>query len=369
MPNPFVCAYYFPNWHPDERNDIWHGKGWTEWQVLKCALPRFPGHQQPKVPLWGYEDEADPQVMRRKIAAALTHGVDGFIFDWYWFEDGAYRIRCLDEGFLSAPNNKNMKFAVMWANHDAVQTHPGSRLFRRPPICSGVISPKTFVAATEHCINHYFNKENYLRLDGGLYFSIYHIKPLIEGLGGIEATAELLADFRRRVKQAGLGNLNINVITSGIQEKSPATVDALLEKLGIDSRATYGWSKEGARFPFHDYREWAIDSMKRYQAYVRNYRLPFYPTVCMGWDVSPRSVQSEVYDNVGYPFMPIISGTPEEFAKALMCARDFILSEEGAGQMLTINAWNEWTEGSYLEPDMIDGYGYLTAIKQVFRPE
>lgn len=50
---PLVCAYYFPNWHSNPRNDKWHGTGWTEWEVVKCARPRFSGHQQPKVPIWG----------------------------------------------------------------------------------------------------------------------------------------------------------------------------------------------------------------------------------------------------------------------------------------------------------------------------
>ena len=78
MKNIPVMAWYFPNWHPDPRNDAWHGKGWTEWEVAKCARPRFPGHEQPRVPLWGYEDESDPAVMEKKIDAALRHGIDGF---------------------------------------------------------------------------------------------------------------------------------------------------------------------------------------------------------------------------------------------------------------------------------------------------
>lgn len=79
-----VAAYYFPNWHVDPRNEAAHGPGWTEWEVTQCARPRFPGHRQPRVPVWGYEDEADPQVMARKIAAAADHGVDVFIFSPMW---------------------------------------------------------------------------------------------------------------------------------------------------------------------------------------------------------------------------------------------------------------------------------------------
>ena len=62
-----TAVYYFPNWHIDPRNEARHGPGWTEWELLKCARPRFPGHQQPKVPLWGYTDEADSSEMARKI--------------------------------------------------------------------------------------------------------------------------------------------------------------------------------------------------------------------------------------------------------------------------------------------------------------
>ena len=89
---PLICSYYFPNWHVDPRNETIHGKGWTEWRVTHYATPRFEGHKQPKQPLRGYEDEADPAVMERKIADAVSHGIDAFIFDWYYFEDGSFVI-------------------------------------------------------------------------------------------------------------------------------------------------------------------------------------------------------------------------------------------------------------------------------------
>mgnify|MGYP004505885217 CR=1 FL=1 len=98
-------AWYFPNWHADAVNEKWHGKGWTEWEVVKVAHPRFEGHLQPKKPLWGYEDESDPKVFGKKIAYAKKYGVDGFIFDFYWLCDlGRYRINALEKGFLGARN-------------------------------------------------------------------------------------------------------------------------------------------------------------------------------------------------------------------------------------------------------------------------
>ena len=79
-----VGCYYFPNYHGcDERNAVSHGSGWCEWELVKAAHPRFPGHNQPKRPLWGYEDESMPIVMKRKICVAQEHGIDYFIFDYY----------------------------------------------------------------------------------------------------------------------------------------------------------------------------------------------------------------------------------------------------------------------------------------------
>src|ERR1035437_8062923 len=76
-----VASYYFPNYHPgDPRNDKNKGKGWSEWELVKAAKPRFADEHQPNVPLWGYTDESDPKVMARKIGVAADNGINAFIF-------------------------------------------------------------------------------------------------------------------------------------------------------------------------------------------------------------------------------------------------------------------------------------------------
>ena len=149
------------------------GKGWSEWELVKAAKPRFPGHHQPNVPLWGYADESDPKVMEQKIAAAADYGIDAFIFD--------------------------------------------------------------------------------------------------------------------------------------------------------------------------------------------------YPNVTMGWDPSPRAHQDDEFGNFGYPFTNTIGGnTPERFQQALEMTKRRLLSKPGGPRILNINCWNEWTEGSYLEPDQRHGMKYLEAVREVF---
>jgi hypothetical protein len=98
-----VASYYFGQYHPnDPRNLKLRGKPWSEWDLVKAARPRFPGHDQPKAPLWGYQDESDPRVMAQKIAAAADHGIHAFIFDWYYYDDGPFLERTVDQGFLRA---------------------------------------------------------------------------------------------------------------------------------------------------------------------------------------------------------------------------------------------------------------------------
>ena len=149
-----IYAYYFPNWHVDPLNEKWHGKNWTEWEVVKCARSRFPGHEQPRAPLWGYEDEADPEVMAKKIDVAKQYGIDGFIFDTYCFSDADYRLRCLNEGFLGAKNNEEIEFCVMWCNHDSIYAHPSPRNIFSPTLKSGAVSEEDFVRITDSFIKN-----------------------------------------------------------------------------------------------------------------------------------------------------------------------------------------------------------------------
>jgi hypothetical protein len=96
---------------------------------VKLAKPRFEGHQQPKTPLWGYFDESDPKWAAREIELAVAHGIDVFVYDWYWYEameGNKFLHGGLENGFLKAANNQQMKFALMWANHDWMNIEPAT---------------------------------------------------------------------------------------------------------------------------------------------------------------------------------------------------------------------------------------------------
>ena len=117
--NYYVAAYIWPSCHDDPlgREKLW-ADGTGEWEVIKKGDPRFDGHYQPRQPLWGYELDNDPKVVERWIDVATDHGVNVFVYDWYWYEGGPYLESALNDGFLKARNNEKMQFYIMWANHD-----------------------------------------------------------------------------------------------------------------------------------------------------------------------------------------------------------------------------------------------------------
>lgn len=381
MPNPSqgapveIAAYYFPNFHADARNEALHGEGWTEWELLRRAEARFPGHRQPLVPAWGYEDEADPWVMAKKIDAAADHGLDVFLFDWYHYEDGPFLSRALDEGFLAAPNRERLKFALMWANHTWVDIHPAKAMANMhrdtPVLYRGEVSPDAFRQITELVVERYFRQPNYWRIDGRPYFSIYEISRFLEGMGSVAAAREALREFRDRAVAAGFPGLHLNAVLWGETilpgETAIPEPEKILRELGFDSFSSYVWIHHAQlkQFPTSPYADVAgqyFDYWRKIESVVS---LPYLPNVTMGWDSSPRTLPSDRFRPIGYPFMALIrDNSPAKFRESIEMALRRI-RESGHGlNALTINAWNEWTEGSYLEPDTHWGMGFLEALRE-----
>jgi hypothetical protein len=371
-----IAAYYFPNYHPDARNALVHGNGWTEWELVQRAEARFAGHRQPRFPQWGYEDESNPAVMAKKIAAAAEHGVDAFLFDWYFYDDGPFLERGLERGFLHAPNNDRIQFALMWANHDWLDIHPATRRAcqqnEHKLLYLGKVTPQTFERVVAYVIETYFKHPAYWKIDGAPYFSFYDLSMLVANFGNnLETTRQALAEFRARTLAAGFPGLHLNqvlwntgVLSGEAAIRQPAE---LLAHLGFNSFTSYVWVHHASLETFPETEYWPFfDKYLNYWQHAQaEIPLPYYPNATVGWDASPRTVQSDIFANVGYPFTPALKdNTPERFKQALQIIKQRM--DARGDKILTINSWNEWTEGSYLEPDTVFGMRYLEAIRDVF---
>ncbi|MCX6625963.1 MAG: glycoside hydrolase family 99-like domain-containing protein [Acidobacteria bacterium] len=325
VPHWQIGAYYFANYHPDARNAKLHGPGWTEWELVKLARPRFPDHQQPKQPLWGHEDESSPVVMQKKIEAAATHGLSHWIFDWYHYNDGPFLQRALEDGYLKASNNHRLQFALMWANHDWLEIQPAKYNTRPEIVFPGAVTRPAFDRITDYIIETYFRHPSYWKLDGAPYFSIYELFRLVDGLGGIPATRDALQSFRRKTRAAGFPDLHLNAVVWGVKilpgEQQIRNGRELLETLGFSSTTSYVWVHHVRlkQFPVTPYEDVARAAAEAWPQLAAEYALPYHPNVTMGWDSSPRTCQSDRFADRGYPFMATLGGnTPEAFKRALL---------------------------------------------------
>lgn len=373
---PKILAYYFPDWHKDARNAAWFGQGWDEWVLLDEAKPRFEGHRQPRIPLHGVFDEATSENAAEQIRIAQEHGVDGFLVDYYWYDDGPYLQRALDEGLLKADNSSDIEFALMWANHELVDIFPHAdpRNTRATRLKDGAIDRAAFEAMVQHVIERYFSRPNYLTVDGRPWFTVYDIPNFVAGLGGVHEAADALDWFDREAQRAGFPGIHLDavlwnseVLPTTATQHTPAS---LVPRLGFRSATSYIWVHQADLstfgFPTSPIEPLREAAFREYEKYATQLNIPFYPNVTVGWDPSPRTRQDQEFAEGRYPWTPIWDPTPADFEVALREAQSFLDRHNPASPLITINAWNEWTEGSVLLPDTCNGYQYLEAIRKVF---
>ena len=366
-------CYYFPNYHTgDRRNTIIHGSNWSEWEPLRNSVARFPGHFQPRVPLWGESDEKDPAAMAQKIDAAAAHGVNVFIFDWYYYNDGPFLELALEKGFMAAENRSKIKFCNMWANHDWYDIHPALPVDRKL-LYPGKVTRATFEKIAELHIERYFSAPEYYTIDGAPYFSIYELSRLAASFGSMAETRRALEDFRKAVKSAGFPDLHLNAIIWGAPilpgENTPQDAAAFAVELGFDSAASYVWKHHFYDpAPLNRYEDMRKKYFDFWNKTLTNCPLEYFPNVTVGWDTAARTMPDMPWDGTGpYPYGSVIVGeSPEEFRKSLQMVREKLEKIAPAHPFISINSWNEWTEGSYIEPDTRNGYAYLEAVKEVF---
>jgi hypothetical protein len=366
MPQPCdVAAFYWPAYHDEPRVRRFFPQGIGEWETVRQATVKLPGQRQPRVPAWGYEMESEPAAMARKIAAAADHGVNTFIFDWYWYDNQPFLEDALERGFLQAPNRDRLKFYLMWANHDASTHWDLERSHEHVVIWPGAVDRATFDTIVGRVIARYFHHPCYYRIDGKPVFCIYELGTLIKGLGGLDATRDALADFRRRVVAAGLPGLHLQAILwrnipaslAGTPGDTTPTQAHTLRYLGCDSLTNYQWCHYVR--PQGPYQAWGEQAVAAWTGWATEFGLPFFPHVSIGWDNNPRFKAPRPQF--------VTDTTPAAFAAFLRQARAHLDQHRVQPRLITVNAWNEWTEGSYLEPDTHYGTAYLEAVRDALR--
>ena len=307
-------AIYFPSWHPDAHYEKWYGKGFSEWELVKTTKPLFEGHEQPKVPLWGYFDESKPEWMEKQIDLAADHGITGFLFDWYWYKGEKFLDKALEDGFLKSRNKTRLKFSLMWANHT----------WGKWPATSNA-----------------------------------------RGMGGLELGRQTSGDMELLRQAHSLEDMkDVAKYCCGWDRVGRAATMGFKAVFAYNIVRTPEYSSIPDAMPVYDYSG-VMESHKYCWGKIEAGGLEHFPSVTMGLDVSPRWNRSirPPMDFKAYSYEPVVlNNTPEKFGQLVESAISQVSSNNSSNKVIILNAWNEWTEGMFLLPEKRYGNGYLEAL-------
>ncbi|GAB0116260.1 glycoside hydrolase family 99-like domain-containing protein [Acidisoma sp. 7E03] len=341
----WVLAYYLPQFHPIPENDAWWGQGFTEWTNLTRGMPRFAGHYQPRTPRdLGHYRLDDPEAIRRQIAMAKAAGVHGFVFYFYWFNGHRLLEKPLE--MLLADASLDIPFCLMWANENWTRRWDGHD--------DEVLISQDYRPSEDEDLVRTFGRHfadlRYIRLQGRPVLMIY--RP-----GLIPSAPETIARWRGLFRS--LCNEDpIFVMGQGFDATDPS-------EYGMDGAIEFPPHKLTASLPkINDSLDWLdMESEPHVMSYQDTVAVslaeptPPYPlikTAVPSWDNDARR---EGRGLVLHGSTPAAFG---EWVSALVARAE---QAPFFGQpILCINAWNEWAEGAYLEPDLHYGSAYLNAL-------
>lgn len=367
-----VIPFYLPQYHAIPENDEWWGKGFTEWTNVKNAKPLFEGHDQPKKPLNdNYYCLLDDEVKKWQIELAKENGVYGFCFYHYWFNGHMLLEKPLDQYLKN--KELDFPFCLCWANPDWTKIWAGKG--------SEVLIKQDYTNKEdweEHFqyLLPFFKDERYIKEDGKPLFIIYSPEE-------IPNIKELTYFIRKRVKEEGIPGIKL-LYQYYVSEKNDPKIrdcfDYRIQFQPIHALHDIEANKiNGCLIKSLHYANQFVQRLTGIDAsdHLLNIRKTSYDDVWktilkrkpqdskeiagafVNWDNTPRRGKSGRIT---------VGATPEKFEYYMKMLIQKV-KKEYATDYIFVTAWNEWSEGSYLEPDTKNKYAYLHALKEALIDE
>lgn len=351
-----MLAFYLPQFHTFPENDEWWGKGFTEWTNVRSGDSRFPGHYQPRVPHKdiGYYSLEDIDTMRKQAELAKQHGIYGFCFYYYWFSGKRLMEKPVD--MLLEHPEIDLPFCLCWANENWTRAWDGQN--------KHVLIGQEYSDADDERfmrdMKKYIDDPRYIRIHG---------KPLVMAYnpGHIPDCHKSFATWRRVAKEIGLGEILIWTCQTANNTaeilKITDCIDAEVEfpphNMWLESIAVRDMELNGKSAFLYNYQclvDYLCEKLKKNEPTP----VPVHHSCMMAWDNAARR------KNAWFTYYAFSLKSLYRWVLAIAdrARKDFDEEE----RFVFVNAWNEWGEGTYLEPDEKYGYANInTVAKALFR--
>lgn len=340
-----IIAFYLPQYHVTEENNKWWGEGFTEWRNVKRGIPMFEGHDQPRVPkdLGYYDLVEDKSVQYKQIRMAKKFDIYGFCFYYYWFEGKRLLRKPLDQ-FLE-DKNLDFPFCICWANETWSKRWNGQE---NEILMQQVHNEYTDVAFIKDVIP-LMRDQRYIRIDGKPLLLIYRINLFPEPYKTIRR-------WKKICSEDGIPDIHV----------------AIVQSFGVIDHRIYG-ADSSVEFPPHKIMGKLIDETKllRNEKFVGN--IFSYKEIVDNLSVIKKRGYNMItgsmlrWDNTARRMekADIFAEFEPELFRKWMIRNHYYTKLYNDSDITFVNAWNEWAEGTYLEPDQSYGNTFLEISKEV----
>lgn len=349
-----ILALYLPQFHQTPENDQWWGQGFTEWNVVKKASNWHKNSNQPKIPLEGYYDLSQESSIIRQAELAREYGLDGFVI-YSYYSNGSLLLQKPSEIIINNPSI-NIEYCFSWANHDWKRTWFSYNM--------QMLRKQEYASCDNQIKEHFeyllpfFRDTRYIKISNKPVFFIYDYKAI----PNFDRYKEVWNNLA--VKEGFDGVFFVQTLGGKTLTWNTSLFDA-----SFNFEPTYTtYSNMGAAMLHNKIRRGLKKLLKRHwvsnifsykdvcnKIINRNEKEKFhFEGVFAEWDNTPRHSHNGIFFN-GFNL--------ELFEKQFRA--QLMKSIENEKPMIVIDAWNEWGEGAYMEPDKRLGYGKLETIKRV----
>lgn len=368
-----LIAIYFPQFHQTPENDEWWGNGFTDWNLVKDASPLYSGHYQPRIPKQGYYNPCDPAVLEYQSKLAKEYGIYGFMFYHYWFDGKLMLEKPLE--VLLAHKEIEMPFFMSWANGTWTRQWLGKNEILLEQ--KHLVDKNIWKAHFDYLLP-FFKDSRYIKIDNKPIFSIYcpdivkHQEDLFcfwnelakeEGFDGIHFMAIKNYDFSNpsflknfdsmmkfQPREANTSNKNPNRQKLNSSKLYRILPERMRLFLGDFKRKISGFTHINS----NQIWDYILSNACQNDYYKENSKLKIYESAFFSWDNTPR------YRNHATIYSSLSKDEKRQYFSDLY--KKTAINED---EFIFFNAWNEWSECAYLEPDDRYDLENLMIIKDI----